>query len=183
MDCLFLLPIFAGISLLILLVQRFGPQAYRYATQKISSLRGYEAVHIEDDEEPEAPSAPKTYMPSEGLAKDVMKRVNEVGLVAWIFDLFRFLLVVTLLALSIYATVVAHAPALHGHPDGMPEKGLMQREDDVFESLRKKGGKKHRKNRKTKFDFVTQEWVEFGTTVFYVSRSPLDSCCTKGLCR
>lgn len=169
MDCLFLLPIFAGISLLILLGQRFGPPAYQFATQKISNLRGYEAVPVEDEEEPEAPPAPKTYMPSEGLAKDFMKRVRDVGLVAWMFDLFRLLLVMTLLALSIYATVVAHAPAFHGHPNGNQEKGFGESEADRFDILRKKGGKKHRKNRKANFDFVTQEWIEFGTTCFYVS--------------
>lgn len=169
MDCLFLLPIFAGVSLLVLLVQCFGPQTYRFVSQKISNMRGYEAVPVEDDEEPEAPPAPKTYMPSEGLAKDFMKRVRDVGVVAWTFDLFRLLLVMTLLALSIYATVVAHAPALHGHPGETQNKSSDESGTDIFEALRKKGGKKHRKNRKAKFDFVTQEWIEFGTTVFYVS--------------
>ena len=173
MDCLFLVPIIAGISLLALLVQIFGPRIFKFVRHKWAARQGYEAVSYDEQDEVEAPPAPRTYMPSEGLAKDFMKRIRTVGVIAWILDFLRLLSVITLLALSIYATVVAHAPAAHGHP-GSPAKAaaLSSENDDILEVMKGKGhknGKKHRKNRKANFDFVTQEWIEFGMTIFYVS--------------
>jgi len=175
MDCLFLVPIIAGISLLALCLQIFGPKIHKFVKQKWSARQGYEVVSSHEQDEPEAPPATRTYMPSEGLAKDFMKRIRNVGVIAWILDFLRLLTVITLLALSIYATVVAHAPAAHIHP-GSPGKAIASsnENDDISALMKGKGrknGKKHRKNRKANFDFVTQEWIEFGMTIFYVSLS------------
>jgi hypothetical protein len=164
----------AAISLVILLIQAFGPRIYRFINKKLAARRGYDTVITEEDETETAP-APKTYMPSEGLGKDLMKHIKLVGVVAWVFDLLRLLVIMTLFALSIYATVVAHAPVAHGHPGKQGAHGLG--EDGEMTASRGKGrhgngnGKKHRKNRKANFDFVTQEWAEFGLTVFFVSTS------------
>jgi hypothetical protein len=181
MDCLFLVPIIAGISLLALCFQIFGPKIYRIVKQKWAARQGYEAVSHDEQDDFEAPPATQTYMPSEGLAKDFMKRIRAVGVIAWILDFLRLLSVITLLALSIYATVVAHAPAAHVHP-GSPGKAVASpsENDDIFAVMKGKGhknGKKHRKNRKANFDFVTQEWIEFGMTIFYVS--PLRASCKR----
>jgi hypothetical protein len=173
MDCLFLVPIIAGVSLLVLLIQIFGPKIYKFFKRNWATRQGYQAVSYDEQDETEAPPAPQTYMPSEGLAKDFMKRIRTVGVIAWILDLSRLLIIITLLALSIYATVVAHAPAAHGHPGNSGKATLFSDENaEFFETMKGKGrknGKKHRKNRKANFDFATQEWIEFGMTIFYVS--------------
>lgn len=125
---------------------------------------------------------------------DFKKHLDSVGVVAWVFEFLKLLTITTLFALSIYATVVAHAPythshlgknnkTVHGHGNGseLVDGGVFARgmveEDGLFEALKGKGkhgmGKKHKhrkgKKEKAQFDYVTQEWAEFGATVFYVS--------------
>lgn len=189
LDCLFILPLLAAASILIFTLQYLLPRLYRFISTKFSSRPKYEPI-FEDDTPPPAPA---TYMPSQGLFKDFKNHLDSVGVVAWVFEFLKLLTIATLFALSIYATVVAHAPYAHSHlgkskvvhglgngtelVDGVLGARGVEQEDGWFEAMKGKGkhgmGKKHKHKKggkdKVQFDYVTQEWAEFGAAVFYVS--------------
>lgn len=173
MDTLFLLPILAGLSIVILLARAFGPPVYKWFSLRVAAWRGYEPVVTEEQGTADAsPAQNPSYMPSEGLYIDFINHIRSVGVVPWVFELLRLLLIITLLTLSIYAAAVAHIPIAHRH-EGVVAVGIEGENEGWLSILKGKGrhgGKRRKhKNRKAELDFVKEEWLEFGNTVFYVS--------------
>lgn len=161
---LFILPLLVIVSAVTLLLS--------YLVPKIRSCiaeRRRQPIFLGDDEvvaevEAEIPQ-PQTYMPSQGYWSDFanhIKRLRTNGTAIVLLDVLRLLCLSALLALSIYATILAEAPDegkhggnSHAHADGF------------LEALKKK--KKKKKNKSVLDQYSTLEWGEFGASIFYVS--------------
>lgn len=158
---LFLLPICAALSLVILTLRLIIPRIIRFIRRRRSGQ--YQPLLVDEDEDVPQPSP--TYQPSQGLMSDVVAHIRSLqALGKWLFGLevIRLLCIATLLGLSIYAVIQAESPEL-------------ETKDGLLEISKKWGGKhgkkKHRhRHPKPVLDYYSHlEWAEFGVCTYYVS--------------
>ena len=176
---LFLLPILAIASIVILLITLISPPIYRFIYRHVFRKR-YQPIRLEDDDadadetapEPDTPAEQPVFMPSRGFLSDFkahVRSLQEYGSILFALEVLRVLALGALLGLSIYATIKAEPPSpveqiVLGYGDG-----------EMLEITKKWGKKKHHKQKhKHKYQpdwnyYSHLEWEEFGVSGFYVS--------------
>lgn len=112
-------------------------------------------------------------MPSKGLFNDFKAHVADIGGYIFGFELARLVCLAALLALSIYATVVAQAPRL---PNDRLSPLVLTGDESVLSKKHRKHGKKKHKQNSGLNDLSTQEWAEFSVAGFYVSPAARSFC-------
>lgn len=153
-----LLPILVVASIVILFLSYIIPLAYR-AVRNLFRKPNYEPLLVDEDYVDDTPPPVPHYMPTEGMGSDVRRHfesLREYGLVLFCMEVFRLLAIGALLGLSIYAAILADAPA---------------KSQSTVEAEKKRGKKKHKNHHDTPVfeDYSHLEWEEFGVCVFYVS--------------
>lgn len=162
---LYILPCLVLLSLLWFGITWAAPRLYAKVRACVSRRQ---PIFLGDDDEIEPDVEvvenvePPPCMPSQGLWADLRSHWTSLrshGTIIVFLDIFRTFLVTGLLALSIYAAILADGPP----PD---DEDTSSAPGGVFDALKKK---KKKKNKSTVDDYSSLEWGEMGCCVFYVS--------------
>ena len=167
---LYLLPIVAASSIVILIATYLVPLAYRSCRKLFSRRADYQPILVDEDdvEEPSPPSL--GVLPSRGLISDFRKHVRslqEYGSILFAMEVVRALCLCTLLGLSIYAAIKAEAPGVVSATESGWDLKITKHSAKKHKGKNHKGHKGHH-DKSTLDEYSSLEWGEFGVCAFYV---------------